>query len=60
MPTKKKAPTDGVEAGVEVNASADGAAGRYEDGVSVRTPDAPEQTAGANDGRSAGTTKEKD
>lgn len=34
---------------------------RYEDGVPVRvTPtDAPEQTAGANDGQSAGSQKEK-
>lgn len=32
---------------------------RYEDGVPVRTTDAPAQTAGANDGQSAGSQKEK-
>lgn len=58
MPTKKK--NDGVDAGVELQTSTSRVAERYQDGVSVRTPDAPEQTAGANDGRSAGTKKEKD
>lgn len=57
MPTKKK--DDGVEAGVEIRTSTGRLAHRYEDGVTVHT-DAPEQTAGANDGRSAGTKKEKD
>jgi hypothetical protein len=32
---------------------------RYEDGVAVRTPDAPAHNAGANDGQSAGSQKEK-
>jgi hypothetical protein len=57
MPTKKK--NDGAEAGVELQTST-ASRDRYKDGVSVRTPDAPAQTAGANDGRSAGTKKEKD
>lgn len=57
MPTKKK--DDGADAGVELQTSTDRAADRYADGVPVHT-DAPEQTAGANDGRSAGTKKEKD
>lgn len=58
MPAKKK--NDGVDAGVELQTSTDRVADRYKDGVPVHTTDAPEQTAGANDGRSAGTQKEKD
>lgn len=56
---QKKAPSD-TESGVEVHTSTNRAARRYEDGVTVRTPVVPAQTAGPNDGRSAGTKKEKD
>lgn len=68
-PKKKQHDAEAESSGVSVRPPR---AVRYEDGVAVRTPkavdrevavvtpDAPEQTAGANDGQSAGTQKEKD
>jgi hypothetical protein len=58
MPSKRKQKQSAeAEPGVEVRP---GRAARYEDGIAVRTPDAPAQTAGADDGRSADATKEND
>lgn len=56
MPPKKKATADETP-GVDVRPARESK--RYEDGVPVRPTDAPAQTAGANDGQSAGSQKEK-
>jgi hypothetical protein len=57
MATKKKTETESV--GVPVR-TWESQTRRYEDGVPVRTPDVPEQTAGATKaGQSADNTKEK-
>lgn len=57
MATKKKTETESV--GVPVR-TWESQTRRYEDGVPVRTPDVPEQTAGAKKaGQSADNTKEK-
>lgn len=56
MATKKKTePSEGVPVRTWESQTR-----RYEDGVPVRTPDVPEQTAGAKKaGQSADNTKEK-
>lgn len=54
---KQKQSAEAESSGVEVRP---GRAARYEDGIAVRTPDAPAQTAGADDGHSADSTKEND
>jgi hypothetical protein len=54
---KQKQSAEAESSGVEVRP---GRAARYEDGIAVRTPNAPAQTAGSDDGHSADSTKETD
>lgn len=61
MPQKKKAAKKATASeGVAVRTDQHDYVNRHTDGVPVRVPDAPEQTAGSDTGHSAETKKEND